>query len=82
MFVQDLENQADGTVDYGRLNQELSVTATTLSPDVGVRTGATLAALQDVPEEEAPLTGQPSERVGGTVGLVLVKYLEGQIFTL
>ncbi|WAR06759.1 CE162-like protein [Mya arenaria] len=48
----DLENNADGTVDYGRLNQELSATAQTLSPEGAARNAATLAALKDIEDEE------------------------------
>ena len=51
-YLQDLENQADGTVDYRRLNQELSVTANTMSPEGAAKTAATLAALQDIEDEE------------------------------
>ncbi|XP_052811094.1 centrosomal protein of 162 kDa-like isoform X2 [Mya arenaria] len=51
-FFRDLENNADGTVDYGRLNQELSATAQTLSPEGAARNAATLAALKDIEDEE------------------------------
>ena len=39
-------------MDYRRLNQELSVTANTMSPEGAAKTAATLAALQDIDDEE------------------------------
>ncbi|XP_069138215.1 centrosomal protein of 162 kDa-like isoform X2 [Argopecten irradians] len=53
-FFQDLERNADGTVDYQRLNQDLSQSATTMSPEGAAKTAATLAALEDI-EEDKPL---------------------------
>ena len=48
-----MENNADSTIDYGRLNQELSATGyTTMSPEGAAKTAATLAALQDMDDEE------------------------------
>ncbi|XP_033740453.1 centrosomal protein of 162 kDa-like isoform X2 [Pecten maximus] len=54
-FFQDLERNADGTLDYQRLNQDLSQSATTMSPEGAAKTAATLAALEDI-EEDKPLT--------------------------
>ncbi|KAK3583943.1 hypothetical protein CHS0354_033733 [Potamilus streckersoni] len=51
-FFKDLERNAHGTIDYSRLNQELSVTGTTMSPDVAAKTAATLAVLKDVEDDE------------------------------
>ncbi|XP_060069666.1 centrosomal protein of 162 kDa-like [Ylistrum balloti] len=53
-FFRDLERNADGTVDYQRLNQDLSQSATTMSPEGAAKTAATLAALEDI-EEDKPL---------------------------
>ncbi|KAJ8315560.1 hypothetical protein KUTeg_007710 [Tegillarca granosa] len=51
-FFRDLEKNVDGTIDYGRLNQELSQTGTTLSPEGAAKTAATLGTLQDINEDE------------------------------
>lgn len=47
-----MERNVDGTIDYGRLNQELSQTGTTLSPEGAAKTAATLGTLQDINEDE------------------------------
>ncbi|XP_021349232.1 centrosomal protein of 162 kDa-like isoform X2 [Mizuhopecten yessoensis] len=59
-FFRDLEKNADGTLDFRRLNQDLSQSATTMSPEGAAKTAATLAALEDI-EEDMPLT-TPSNR--------------------
>ncbi|KAL3882411.1 hypothetical protein ACJMK2_028754 [Sinanodonta woodiana] len=51
-FFKDLERNARGTIDYNRLNQELSVTGTTMSPDGAAKTAASLAVLKDVDDDE------------------------------
>ncbi|XP_053396479.1 centrosomal protein of 162 kDa-like isoform X2 [Mercenaria mercenaria] len=50
-FFRDLERNADGTIDYGRLNRDLSATGNTMSPEGAAKTAATLAALQDIEDE-------------------------------
>lgn len=60
--MQDLENNADGTVDYGRLNQELSATGNTLSPEGAAKTAATLAAIRDIEDEEDDVEPRPNTR--------------------
>ncbi|VDI37735.1 protein QN1, partial [Mytilus galloprovincialis] len=68
-FFKDMERE--GTVDYGRLNQDLSgTTGNTLSPEGPARGAATLAALEDIEEDEVvnrPQTyREMSERTEGT----------------
>lgn len=48
-----MERNADGTVDYGRLNQELSHTGVSMSPEVGAKPAASLAALEDIEEDKS-----------------------------
>lgn len=59
IFVfQNLER--DGTVDYGRLNQELTVTTgNTLSPEGPVRGAGTLAAVEDIDDDEDLIANKP-----------------------
>lgn len=61
-FFRDLEKNADGTIDYRRLNQDLSATGNTMSPEGAARTAATLAALQDMEDEEEDSPPRPSTR--------------------
>ena len=43
----------NGTIDYGKLNQDLSqTTGNTLSPEGPTKAAATLAALEDIEEDE------------------------------
>ena len=43
----------NGTIDYGKLNQDLSqTTGNTLSPEGPAKGAATLAALEDIEEDE------------------------------
>ncbi|XP_052238473.1 centrosomal protein of 162 kDa-like [Dreissena polymorpha] len=51
-FYRDIENNANGSVDYGRLNQDLSATGHTMTPEGHARNAATLAALRDIEDEE------------------------------
>jgi len=76
-----LEKNADGTIDYGMLNQELSQTGNTLSPEGAAKNAATLAALQDIEEDEAPPIRRHPERrdkclQGDEVSYRLTNYLE------
>lgn len=41
-------------MDYSRLNREMSQTETTMSPEGAAKTAATLAALEDIEEDELP----------------------------
>ena len=52
-IFQDLEMDRNGTIDYGKLNQDLSqTTGNTLSPEGPAKAAATLAALEDIEEDE------------------------------
>ncbi|XP_062608444.1 centrosomal protein of 162 kDa-like [Saccostrea cucullata] len=52
-FFQDLEKNASGeTLDYSRMNRDLSQSATTMSPEGAAKAAATLAALEDIEQEE------------------------------
>lgn len=51
-FFQDLENAAGETLDYSRMNRDLSQSATTMSPEGAAKAAATLAALEDIEQEE------------------------------
>ncbi|KAK3091654.1 hypothetical protein FSP39_021588 [Pinctada imbricata] len=52
-FFREMERNADGTIDYGQLNKDLSQSATTMSPEGAAKTAATLAALEDIEEDES-----------------------------
>lgn len=52
MLLQDLENAAGETLDYSRMNRDLSQSATTMSPEGAAKAAATLAALEDIEQEE------------------------------
>ena len=63
-FLQDLENAAGETLDYSRMNRDLSQSATTMSPEGAAKAAATLAALEDIEQEErAPMTHPKSEPI-------------------
>nr|XP_022288721.1 centrosomal protein of 162 kDa-like isoform X3 [Crassostrea virginica] len=63
-FFQDLENAAGETLDYSRMNRDLSQSATTMSPEGAAKAAATLAALEDIEQEErAPMTHPKSEPI-------------------
>ena len=48
-----MEKSVDGTIDYGQLNRDMSQSATTMSPEGAAKTAATLAALEDIEEDES-----------------------------
>lgn len=52
LLLQDLENAAGETLDYSRMNRDLSQSATTMSPEGAAKAAATLAALEDIEQEE------------------------------
>ncbi|XP_056015434.1 centrosomal protein of 162 kDa-like isoform X3 [Ostrea edulis] len=59
-FFQDLEkNATGGTLDYSRLNRDLSQSATTMSPEGAAKAAATLAALEDIEQEDGSLIPPP-----------------------
>ncbi|KAL5010793.1 hypothetical protein ScPMuIL_013098 [Solemya velum] len=63
-FFRDLERNNDSTMDYSRLNREMSQTETTMSPEGAVKTAATLAALEDI-EEDVPPKPRPAGKTTG-----------------
>lgn len=72
-------------MDYGRLNQELSATGNTLSPEGAAKTAATLAALKDIEDDEEDVEPRPSTRGDNlhsekvTVGVIFETILTNHI---
>lgn len=83
MFLQDLENAAGETLDYSRMNRDLSQSATTMSPEGAAKAAATLAALEDIEQEEEgsivpptksePITDQVSYSTSLAIGSEPIK---------
>lgn len=61
LLLQDLENAAGETLDYSRMNRDLSQSATTMSPEGAAKAAATLAALEDIEQEEEGLIVPPTK---------------------